>query len=500
MKDQNPEIDELLICYKFPPTTRVSGIVFAKRLIVSKKTVDLIQGPIDEENLDEDFNKIVDEFVAKRMIVKSKIKALNWKSISTFNEKGLKELESSGKEYKKIYSRAGSHESNFLSLEYKLKHPKTFWSAEFSDPLRTTIENTKRGSVKNKGLYPDNDYIERINEEINSINKERESEKKAELELISKDDNLFVLCEYLAFLFADELVFTNENQKEMMLSLYSDDVKELVDSKSRISVHPTLDEEYYHKVESDYEIDSSYINFGYFGTYLGRRHLEYIYYAFETLNPKVKDKYRIHIFTPNHGSLKKLTRNLEIGENIVLHKTAPLLEFLNLTTKFDVLIVNDLNTYDNFEKNPFLPSKLADYIGSGRDIWAICEDGSIMSKYDLKYKSDVSDYNSSLETLKKIFEEKLDEEIDFANINPEKSLSKYFEKRVYELNGVIEADEYQNDNLKKKAKENKAKISKLEKKNKKLAKEIKETKATKGWIKYKSKNIYNRTLKKKINN
>ena len=39
-------------------------------------------------------------------------------------------------------------------------------------------------------------------------------------------------------------------------------------------------------------------------------------------------------------------------------------EFLNLTTKFDCLIVNDANTKDYKEINPYLPSKLSDYLGS----------------------------------------------------------------------------------------------------------------------------------------
>ena len=52
---------------------------------------------------------------------------------------------------------------------------------------------------------------------------------------------------------------------------------------------------------------------------------------------------------------------------------AEYLDFLNLTTKFDVLIATDLSTYDNFKINPYLPSKIADYTGSGRDIWMIYE-------------------------------------------------------------------------------------------------------------------------------
>ena len=523
-------VDELMICYKFPPSQRVSGVVYARRLIKSEKIVDTIQGPNFNEELDEDFNKVVDKFTNKRYQTKSYKVSPTWASIEKFNEEGMEILEKE-KVYKKIYSRVGSHESHFLALEYKLKHHETFWSAEFSDPLSITIDNKKRGNPKDNIFVKNREYIDRINDEIKNYaknydryfndngNKEDEGGigqtalKDLDLRMIDEEFTIFQLCEYLPFLFADEIVFTNENQKELMLDFYPE-TKELVKSKSRVSHHPTLDEEYYHIVESDYEVDENYINFGYFGTYLGKRHLENVYYAFQYLNPQFKDKYKIHIFAQNRETLKRIISDLDFADSFIINDKAPLLEFLNLTTKFDVLIVNDLKTYGNFEKNPFLPSKLADYLGSGRDIWAIYEKGSIMSHYDLKYKSDVSDYESSLNTLKDIFKDKIDldkEDIDIGSING--NVEDYLENRVYQLNSVIESLNSQKGVLNKKLRKEKEEVSKLKKKNnelkrkddeisklrkenEKLKKEMKKVKSTKGWAKYKAKNIKSRAKKK----
>ena len=487
MKSETSGTDQLIICYKFPPVSRVSGVVLAKRVIANGETVDLIQGPIKKDEKDEDFNRAVEEFIDNRIIIESDKANPTWSSIEEFNEKGMMELEKLDKIYKTIKSRAGSHESHFLALEYKFKHPESYWVAEFSDPLSITIENIERGLPSNKQiLVKDCDYIDRINEEIKNLNRRLESDFR----LITKEDKIFYLCEYLPFLFADEILFTNENQMDIMLDLYPKEVGEMVRPKAKVSHHPTLDEKYYHMVESDYELDGDCINFGYFGTYLGRRHLESLYYAFETLHPKVKDKYRIHIFTQEKGLLNSLIGDLKIHENIIVNDKLPLLEFLNISTKFDVLIVNDLNTYDNFSKNPFLPSKLSDYLGSNRDIWAIYEKGSVMSTYDLKYKSDVSEYLSSLNTLKQIFTDKLDlerEGIDLDDIddNP----YEFMERRIYQLNYAISKEQHKKGNLNKRNK-------KLKNENKKLKKEIKSIKATKGWIKYKTKNIYKRTVKK----
>ena len=514
-------VDELLICYKFPPSQRVSGVVYARRLIKSQKIVDTIQGSNFKEELDDDFNKIVDKFTNKRYYAKSYKVSPTWTSIETFCDEGMDILEKE-ETYKKIYSRAGAHESHFLALEYKLKHPETFWSAEFSDPLSITIDNKKRGTQEQDIYVKNKEYIDRINAEIKNYAQNYNKYfnnggdldiGRLNLKMIDEEFTIFQLSEYLPFLFADEIVFTNENQMELMLDFYPD-TKELVKSKSRVSHHPTLDEEYYHIVESDYEVDDDYINFGYFGTYLGKRHLENVYYAFQCLNPQFKDKYKIHIFAQNRETLKRIISDFDFADNFIINDKVPLLEFLNLTTKFDVLIVNDLNTYDNFEKNPFLPSKLADYLGSGRDIWAIYEKGSIMSNYDVKYKSDVADYESSLATLKEIFRDKIDLDkkvIDIDSINGD--VESYLETRVYQLNSAIESLNSQKGVLNKKLKKEKEEVSKLKKKNnelkkeneeisklrkenEKLKKEMGKVKSTKGWAKYKVKNIESRAKKK----
>ena len=75
------------------------------------------------------------------------------------------------------------------------------------------------------------------------------------------------------------------------------------------------------------------------------------------------------------------------------------MEFLNLTTKFDVLLVEDSDK-GNFKLNPYLPSKLSDYQGSDAAIWGICEEGSIMDSLNLDYKSKLNDIDSGKKLLK----------------------------------------------------------------------------------------------------
>lgn len=78
------------------------------------------------------------------------------------------------------------------------------------------------------------------------------------------------------------------------------------------------------------------------------------------------------------------------------------MEFLNLTTAFDCLVVNDAYTKNKKDINPYLPSKISDYLGSGIKIWAIYEKGSILSGLELPYKSELGNINEATNAFEQI--------------------------------------------------------------------------------------------------
>ncbi len=223
--------------------------------------------------------------------------------------------------------------------------------------------------------------------------------------------------------------------------------------KSETKLHPTLGHEFYKIKNIDLNIDAGYINIGYFGNdYYGKRHFENLFYSLESLNHKYKEKIRLHIFLKDISLIERLVNDLDVSSNIFIRKPVEYLEFLNATTQFDVLIVNDLITENVFDKNPYIPSKTSDYLGSGRDIWGICESGSILSSLDIKYKSDIHDYDSSRNVLIQILE-------DNNYIDNNYSFNDYFESRLTYLNEIVESDYRQkiklNEEIKKLKRENK---------------------------------------------
>lgn len=275
-----------------------------------------------------------------------------------------------------------------------------------------------------RAILDNQEYIDKLNEKIEEFNRDNNTNFKG----LDNPSNTFFMAEYLTFIFADKIIFTNENQMEVMLSVYDDELEEVVRNKSKIEVHPTIDKRFYNFKDCEIKLDDDCINIAYFGTYYYIRHFESLFYAFEALNHKYKDKIRLYFFTSRDELLKITTSNLKISNNIIIKKPIEYFEFLNATTKFDILLINDTITKDHFKVNPYLPSKYSDYIGSGSDIWGICEEGSILSKKELKYKSSMTDYQSSCEVLIEILNE-------YGYNDPDYYFEdKVYEKRINELN------------------------------------------------------------------
>ncbi len=436
------DCDELYISFLFPPDESVSGITVFKRIVENNKMVDVLQSKIKSPKHNE-LDKLVDEYVSNRLLVDVGCDN-DWADcIFQSIKEGMNAIEG---DYKKIYSRSWLMSNHFLAYEYKLNHPEVFWTAEFSDPLVLNLDNEPK--TYNEMIIDDESYVSKINNEIINLNKSTGNDFK----LIDNKSSAYFIAEYFVYLFADKVIFTNENQREVMLNQFPGNVKSFVLDKSEIQMHPTLDDEFYHARDVDLDLDEDYINMAYFGNdYYSKRHFESLFYAVEALNHKYEDKIRVYLYLSNRNMVKSLIPS----DKFIVKKPLEYLDFLNAATKFDVLIVNDLATNGNFEVNPYLPSKLSDYLGSGSDIWALYEKGSTLSGFDLKYKSDMADYNGCLETLVKILK-------DYGYDDDSYSTDyDYLNDRFTNLNELYESEYRNKNNLKRK-------VKKIRKENEKI--------------------------------
>ena len=428
---------ELVISYYFPPSDNVSGIVMSRRIINSNSQVDVITT--------SDGESFVDEYVKNRFVIDLTHPRNSPKAIFEFIDKGMDIIE---KEYETVVSRAWELSNHFLALVYKLKNPDTYWKAEFSDPVRNDIENKIKTNDKQR--IDNEEFFSYVNQEIRKL---------GDFPLLDNLSITFYTIEYLTYLFADEIIFTNANQMDIMLGQFPVDLTDYVSEKATISPHPTLPQEYYHKSESEVDLDGDCVNIAYFGEwYYGKRHFESVFYALDSLNHKFKDKIRVYFFVSN----EKLLNDLKVSDNIIVKKTLDYLTFLNATTKFDILLVNDMSTKGNWPSNPYLPSKVSDYRGSGTDIWAITEKGSSLDLLDLRYKSDLYDYSTSVDVLVQILEDRGFADKDYTVDDD------FYTSRLTYLNELLEKSYKKNESLK-------SQNRKLKNENKKLKSQLKQS-------------------------
>ncbi len=422
MIELNNEKRELLISYAFSPTNTTTSNVVAKRILSEKMDVDVICAQLNNLAKDYVMESTVKDYVINKYTVDIDF-SIEWNNIKEFTKKGMKIL-SNVKTYDRIYSRAFFSHSHFLAIEYKLAHPESYWRAEFSDPLVKPL-----GKRTSSEIY-DDEYVERINDLLRTKG----------LELISVEDDVSLICEYLTYVYADEIIFTNINQKKAMIDKSKFNIADIINEKSTISPHPTLDEKYYNIVKSDYEINKDYLNFAYFGNIFSKRSFEDFISAFESIDDNLKIK--IHIFSQNKTLFEQvLPKN--ILNKVILNEEVNYLEFLNLTKKFDVLLVEDSYTYGDYEVNPFLPSKLSDYIGSGNSIWGVCEENSPMDNLNIKYKSRLGDYSSNANVINQIIKDKLNTTFE-KKLTEEKIYSRqrvnHLTEKITELISVCETE------------------------------------------------------------
>jgi hypothetical protein len=169
-----------------------------------------------------------------------------------------------------------------------------------------------------------------------------------------------------------------------------------------VHAHPTLPPVFYSMVPSSYSIDPELINIGYFGVFYTTRGLTEVVDALAQIAGAVHRRVRLHVFTQKPEALAEHCAERGLSDVILPRPYVDFLEYLNLTTRFDALLVNDAKTLDTHDRNPYLPSKLSDYRGSGRPIWAIVEPGSQLSRQPVQYRSELGDVAGAADVIAQI--------------------------------------------------------------------------------------------------
>ena len=415
-----PAAEGIALLYNFSPFQDTGATVASKRIRNMGKTVDVIACSfLHKKKQDTTVETIAAPYVGSRYFLPLAPSWASWEPFSTFtlkaNDYAEKLLEENPK-YDFLYTRAMWAPSHFAGAFFKLNHSHIRWIAEFSDPLSLDVEGLPRGTA-----VTDDDlsrfFISKIAEQFPDLDQEKIT--------------VFSLAELLPYAFADELLFTNSHQLETMLEhIPSIALKERVQEHARVSNHPTLPREYYGIETSDYKVNADVVNLGYFGEFYSSRSITEVTAAMRTLPDALAKRVHLHVFTnyipagegnrrPRNLSKKQFDDLVErayhgvgaygIEDRVTFNPSLPYLKFLATTEKLDYLIVNDAQSGQHHEINPYLPSKWSDYAGSSAKTWGFIEDGSVLSTKPIDVKTPIGDALSARVQLWDIITEKFPE-------------------------------------------------------------------------------------------
>lgn len=357
---------KLVLAYCFPPFNDTSGNVMAKRIFEAGDIVDVISNDMSRiRKKDNKLLHIMSHLLDSQIVLTGPQAFSSWTSIEEYMQGVYDKYKLYEDKYDEVYSRVMFPHSHFAAFEIKKENPGIKWVAEFSDPLNTDVSSNLRYAP-----IEDDDYIEML--------KEYTGEEYSRL----IDDNSFNVCEVIPFLYADELIFTNQYQMEYMMERFDNSIKEMVKSKAVISQHPTLPREMYDIVKSFYKVKQEEINIAYFGNFYDTRGFRQIELVAKQLYETNINNFKIHVFTNLNKKTMRFYRQSEFKEYIEMNQYVPYFEFLNLTDLMDVLLIFDAETVGIKPYNPYVPSKLSDYRGSTSKIWAFTEKDSVLDLTD----------------------------------------------------------------------------------------------------------------------
>ena len=332
----------IAFCHNFSPFADASAYVATKRLsqisdLYGKNIYwNVLYANMHTRQRDDKFEIFFSRYqYAEKHIIGDKA-YFNEKAQWEWGKKAFESVNSYKAEV--IYSRSmwvGSHVAAYL---YKKKFPNTKWYAEFSDPIYMGTDNRPR---KNAKIYEkDLSFLNTFWKDIESI----------------------------VMNTADIIIFTNNNQKKYMFA--KNELLKKYDDKKYITIsHPSLPNYYSKLIIQNYDLDKEQINIGFFGSIYMNRQLDDLFKLLERSNVY------LHIFTSSDFSL--FTDILQYKEKIKINKQISYFEFLNIASQMDYLYLNDINF--SFEINPYLPSKITDYLITGTPILAKIVNNSPLS-------------------------------------------------------------------------------------------------------------------------
>jgi poly(ribitol-phosphate) beta-N-acetylglucosaminyltransferase len=387
-----PSARRLIVSYGFPPYADTAGIVMGKRVAVGGRAVDVVSNALKRtRSIDPTLAALTKNHVGRHDELTLGQSFAGAKGMEDFARATLELVEEKDRiaRYQDVYSRAMWPASHYAAALIKLRHPAIRWVAEYSDPLALDIfgetrpEKISLAWLQSCGLF---------------------AAVKAKLPQVDAGDRLFSWAEVLPYALADQIVFTNENQRDYMLEQpWLRSIADEVRARSVVEKQPTLPPRFYEGRVRNY-LNPAKVNIGYFGRFYKTRGLTEVLQAIAGLPEDLRRQILLHVHCPDPAEIAGMAEEFGVRANVAPRPMLHFLDFLVAMKGYDCLLVNDAQTAGMKSRNPYLPSKLSDYLGAGRPIWALAEAGSILHGAELTTGSvrsalgNLEEYGEALQT------------------------------------------------------------------------------------------------------
>lgn len=387
-----PQPETLVISACFPPYIDPSSVTVAKRISVGGRPVDVVTADMSSvRRSDASLARVLDGYV-RRIHTIPAVGFSSWESMEAFAERGWDVLAERAGEvwpYTTVYSRAMWPASHVLGAYVKLERPTVQWIAEFSDPLSRNVEGQERPGPEPSGALSAR-FMDAIEERFGAD--------------LPASATVFETSEWIAYAFADRLVFTNEHQRAYMIeSCRVPELARRVESIAEISPQPPPPAEWIAVAEAALETEvrlaDDRVNLAYFGSFYANRSLDVVLGAIASLPFETRSRLALHVYSDNEADVLKSVGVHGAFDVVEYRPSLPYLEFLAVARSYDVLVVNDVSSQGTHPVNPYLPSKVSDYVGVKRPIWKICEAGSPLSAIATDFTSLVLDEDGTRRVL-----------------------------------------------------------------------------------------------------
>ena len=381
---------KLAVAYAFPPFLDASGFIAARRLELEGEPYDILTKDVGSERpVDPRSAELGATLQGRRMTVAGRTGFGSGKAVAHFCAEGLKLVDRRVAElgdYESMYTRVMWPAPAAFGAIYKVRHPDIRWTAEISDPLRVRTDGTLR------------DYelpaTALIGEVLEALGADR-------VAAFGKKFGVFEFLELAMYALADEIIFTNENQRDLMLDSFPDRAAaQRAREVSRVAHHPTPPSRFYELAEPASGIPTDRVTVGYFGRFYGVRGVDYLIAPLAALTLSERSQVALLIFTTDHDEAIAAVTARGLEDVVEVRDALGYFEFLRTAGAMDWLVVADAHCAGVFDANPYLPSKLADYQGAGARIWAMSEPGSILDAADVDARSALGDLDAAVDVLR----------------------------------------------------------------------------------------------------